>query len=1147
MSKQANERVFEDVFFGCIGRHIESNPNLKFSKILQEENIGGDGKNRFADGILYSSVNTNIKILFELKRNSWDATDDVLVTDACFKAVGAGIEYYVTGTPRQLAIYKSLEAGKTIQERNKKIYPISTIRTDNEVLTAQYENNLIAKLKPFLKVLSDLVHGVAEPIWDALDRFYINKLSAFISDATNAMLPLMEIKIKESNELKRDLREYLKGQDIFNITQLFDSNDIYKLCQLANYLLYLKLLFYTDLQRNLPNLKLKPLHIPDDMQQLNQTLKFRFEDVLQHDFEMIFAPSVLDTFEIENNYLPTLRQNIDSLKNLDFSQLNADIIGSIYNTLIDNQEQHDRGQHFTNTDEVDIVNAFCIKPDTKLVMDSGCGAGTFLVRAYFFMKHHNPALTHEQLMERIWGIDIAQFPVFLATMNLCLLNIKCLDNYPTVISSDFKKITPKSSYTGYFLNVNKTFKVKKIDNRQREVPVPIFDSCVGNPPYIRQELIDKKEDWNSLIKNELGISKINQQSDLYVYYLMHTAAFLKEGGRLGYVISHSWLDTMFGKDLQKFLLDNFKIIAILSNQVKRSFETASINSVILIIEKCSETKKREKNMVRFVRVQKPFEEIIGNTWSDERFAKVNQFVDFIENVNKSLENKDLHIFTLSQKELESATTFDGKYENGRWGANYLRSPKIYEKLILKSSKNLIPVKNLTRVSYGIKSGSNEFFYLQDKTNEILGLDSSTYKTLFGKEKEKDISRWQTYGWYFSEMNNQHYIIEKIFTKPIFKSQKEATFLDIVPENLKYFTLFCNVDAKELKKSKSYISKYLAVGETNEIQNKPTILGRKPWYNLTNIAVVGDFIFPSVIGERFRFIDNRDSKLVCDKVNYVVKVREEYDEYQDFIFLIMNSTLFRFLIDLFSQQLTGALTVSAVDVNVLNRTLIPNPVLLKPYETELKSIYQSLKNREQGTIFEEVKQTDRRKLDEIIFRAIGMSPEDVDELYVEVCKYVNDRKQKSSSVDNTKKKEKYTHEQAIAFVKERFPEVRKYAELLVGKQTETYTLPTGKATFSKQNNGNGNAFSFYDVGFDDGENKSTLSFTNGEQLSLFEFLYRTLDFKNGEISLPKESKHLIEIRNILNNDFNHYAPQLKDLLKVHRIKFSDTMLYRALVL
>jgi type I restriction-modification system DNA methylase subunit len=236
-------------------------------------------------------------------------------------------------------------------------------------------------------------------------------------------------------------------------------------------------------------------------------------------------------------------------------------------------------------------------------------------------------------------------------MNLSLLDIKTLDNYPVIIHTDFAKVLTGSTYTGMFLNVNKTFKIKNLGKKKAEVVIPIFDACVGNPPYIRQELIENKEEWSNLANHEFGLKKINQQSDLYVFYLIHTAAFLKDGGRLGYVISASWLDISFGAGLQKFLLDNFKIIAIIDHQKKRSFETASINTVIIILEKCSNKIEREENCVKFVRVYTEYEKFFGISNSPERFKRVNNFVKSIENSKDICKNDDLYINLINQKEL----------------------------------------------------------------------------------------------------------------------------------------------------------------------------------------------------------------------------------------------------------------------------------------------------------------------------------------------------------------------------------------------------------------------------------------------------------------------------------------------------------------
>lgn len=1146
MKKSANERTFQGRLFIIAEKILDENKSIGFHKITQEENTGTTSA-KFSDGIIYSTIDASKKVFIELKNASWDASDDELVIDASNKANMNGAEYFITGTPRQLIIFQTFKPNTTLQERKLKIYTLSNVKKDDEILLPQYEREIIPKLKIFLQELSDIVHGVKEVTWDSIDKFFVNRLSNYILEASASMIEPMYKRISKEKALQKRLREYLTEQDIFNVTFKFDSNDVYNICQLSNYLLFLKIIFYTYLQRDVPDLNLKPIIIPRDKKLLNKTLRKHFDDVLQHDFEMIFSETILDEFEFEERYLPVLRQNVEQISHLNFNELNADIIGAIYNTLIDNQEQHDRGQHFTNTNEVDIVNAFCINPDTKLILDSGCGAGTFLVRAYYFMKFYNPKITHEQLLERLWGVEIAAFPAFLATMNLSLQSVKTYYNYPTIIQSDFSKVEGNSHFNLMFLNANKNFEIKKLDGKRKDVAIPVFDACVGNPPYIRQELIQHKQRWNDLAFKEFGIKKINQQSDLYVYYLMHTAAFLREGGRLGYVISSSWLDVSFGAGLQKFLLNNFKIVAIIDHQQTRSFETALVNTVILILEKCSDLKKRLKNNIRFVKVTTDYEKLLGNYNDKDRVRRVEKWANDIENVKKDAAKEDYSIAIVNQKELEEfSTTDEGKYENGNWGARYFRSPGIYHKLIKAGKGKLLPLHNFIDVKYGIKSGANDFFYVVDETDKALNLSDNLYKLYFGITSDADIAShkkiWNKFGWFYSKMNHQHYIIERFNTAPLFKTQSEANNLDVDLTKLKYRVIICKDDKNKLSKFKNKLLKYIEDAEEKDIHKVPSVQGRPQWYDIT-AARIGDFIFPSKIGERFRLIDNRNSKVFCDKVNYVMDVKEDYIKDSDILFLLMNSITFRFLVDLFARQMV--VKVSDVDVSVVENTLLLNPELLKSKKKELSKIIKSLKSREQGTISEEVHQQDKRDLDNLIFDALGLSEKDVDDLYFEATKYVQDRKEKSNSLVTKKSKGQLTNEDATELIRERFSEIRNYTSLIEKVKTRSIAIPDWDAKYPKGGLGTDNLFGHYDVYFKQGNKQQKLSFTNPVQMDLFRFLNETIDLKGQKINLPEDEKNCAEILKILKEDFNEAFPQIKSLLKSHRSKANAISIYRNL--
>jgi len=176
---KSNERTFQGVLLTAFNKIIEENPTFNFSPAEQEQNVGV-GESRFSDTILSSSADSNLKVFVELKNSSWDATDEELVTDAMTKAFNQGIEYFITGTPRQLVLFRTFEPNTTPLERKLKLYYLANVRSDNEVTTPTYKSQILPVVKQFLKELSDLIHGVTDVRWDTIDKQFINKLSTYI-------------------------------------------------------------------------------------------------------------------------------------------------------------------------------------------------------------------------------------------------------------------------------------------------------------------------------------------------------------------------------------------------------------------------------------------------------------------------------------------------------------------------------------------------------------------------------------------------------------------------------------------------------------------------------------------------------------------------------------------------------------------------------------------------------------------------------------------------------------------------------------------------------------------------------------------------------------------------------------------------------
>jgi type I restriction-modification system DNA methylase subunit len=755
--------------------------------------------------------------------------------------------------------------------------------------------------------------------------------------------------------------EKLNRLDIFNLDQS-DKNQCKELALLVSFLTITEYIVYIIIQKESNHPTLQNLSENNDLQKC-------FSDLKTAGFGHIYE--WFDPYLLQNKKLSMPLHLVQKLEKINITDFNTDILGTIYNNLFKNPEQTEKGQYFTSNDEIDIINTFCIKTKTDSIIDTACGSGAFLVRAFQRLKYLIPKAE----LNKLKGIDIAQIPALLARINMLIQDFNNPEHKKVIIQKDFSSV--------------------QLSNRSLNAP---FDACIGNPPYIRQELIKDKEKWVHLIKQDFGIQKINRQSDLYVYYLMHTASLLKEGGRLGYVIASSWLDVSYGKDLQKFLLDHFKIIAIIDQQSNRSFQTASVNTVILIIEKCSQKANRENNIVKFVRLNQAYNRFIGTAEDPDRFDQLERFVQQIEQASKNIKSKNIFIQTINQKQLELSSTEHRKYHNGYWGTQFFRTTPLYQEIIQKAKSKLIPLKELCDVKYGIKTGANSFFYLTDETDQSIVAG------------EKNSEFWSSYGKYRSAMDKKQYIIERSYVKPILKSQREAQGLSVKKSDLKYVVLDVKGNRSKLKSSKSDIYKYIQKAESSayKIHQRPTCKARisadktTDWFNLGKEIIPGDFIIPSKIGERFRLVDNRTTRVYCDKVNYKILIKSEYAKYGDILFGILNSTLFRHFIDLFARQLTGSQTLSDVDVHVIQNTLIPHPKHLVSKEKELNECMHSMRNRKQESIFHEIHFNDRKKLDKLIMESLDFEEKDAVQLHQDAVQLVHDRKAKSESVKISKR-------------------------------------------------------------------------------------------------------------------------------------------------
>jgi len=208
---------------------------------------------------------------------------------------------------------------------------------------------------------------------------------------------------------------------------------------------------------------------------------------------------------------------------------------------------------------------------------------------------------------------------------------------------------------------------------------------IGNPPYVRQEMIsppnelkaevsleDRREYKEKIIKSVKNIfpviEKIDKKSDYYIYFYFHGLGLLNEKGTFCFITSNSWLDVGYGKNLQEFLLKYVPITAIYDNP-KRSFAHADVNTIIALFgapkfekDEIIENLKRYENTniwsmlnhtAKFVMFKKPFEEVINakNLIEIENVRIKVKNVGLTELVKNVVKTNDYRVFPILQEDL----------------------------------------------------------------------------------------------------------------------------------------------------------------------------------------------------------------------------------------------------------------------------------------------------------------------------------------------------------------------------------------------------------------------------------------------------------------------------------------------------------------
>ena len=683
-----------------LDKHGSKLNGVEFGKVQPQHSVDGgvaDLVLPFVDGKHFLVIECKRKITKPSGIRTirdFDVFGSNVLNQALNYAMRLGTHAFATTDGSRFALFRTPESGEPF-------------RIDTHRLLVQDPFKLEEKyVEEILTFLAKWHTGVPVRLVE-IDWFFISRLRSFVDFLSKSFMPVVK-RLVLDEAFSKKFEEFSKR--IGRVTGE-------QLARETAYLLMNKIIFYKILERHYGDLpKLKPISAPDG-KYFVEYLKGYFAKAIEvtEDFEPIFITEFYDEIPLPDlDYVfDEVNAFIEEMDTYQLEEIGSDVVGYIYEELIPDEERHRLGQFYTPPPIAELIVKWAVRSSKDVVLDPAVGSGTFLVKAYQRLmelkveqtrKSREPkdaGVIHKEILSQIFADDINPFPAHLTSMNLAMRNVQYPTSEMNIIVEDFFNLRSK-------MNVLAPYVIKTPKGEiRRQLKIPSFDVVVANPPYTRWvEIQDKtKKAINTSIGELLKKYKlsggIGKETGIYVHFIMHAYEFLKKNGRLGMIVSSSWLQSNYGVNFVNFLLDYFKVKAVIDfNQ--RLFRIPLVATCVLLLEKEGNAKERNKNKALFLYV--------------DAEASVEEILDALENPEGWKEK--FQINTVKQCDIPRKD----KIIKTMFGADYIENR-------IKSSPFVTDLAVFLEPRYGnIKgvfarggTGGDKFFYLAKQSAEHRGL------------------------------------------------------------------------------------------------------------------------------------------------------------------------------------------------------------------------------------------------------------------------------------------------------------------------------------------------------------------------------------------------------------------------------------------
>ncbi|TBO42251.1 HsdM family class I SAM-dependent methyltransferase [Pedobacter kyonggii] len=626
----------------------------------------------FPDVLLFQD-DQNLRVLqgWELKMPDTNIGDEDLLENAEKKARLLGLNSFLVWNFSKAALYVLEENSFVLK---KEWDELSDIKTRKEV--DDNKSRWKAQLKTIIDDLEDFFHDGVIKSQEILHSLTENNIVDIITGNIALVKENIDRERRSNSILDAEISEWWDSIKLEYSSEPDASSAVAKIVLIT----WVNRVLFTHYLKKFTN-KAKEIDLFNESTSVSDAKLFFNELTSENDFLNVYAP-VIGEDQIDDAAWQHIIQLSAFLSDLKLENIDQGVLQQFFETLLLDSKRKTAGQYATPYPIASLMAKLVIHDKNKTVFDPFCGTGTIL-RAVYDLKD-KAGINAKNNLDGIWGSDKFSFPLHMTTLSLA--KPSSVGEVLNIFKSDVKDLKTGKAYN--FIDPNTGTDVSK--------PLPTFDYIISNLPFIGSANISKSNPQIGEIIGKIRIwladkkITINKKSDIIAYLPYYLWDLLGTNGRIGLVVSNSWLGTGWGNDFRDMLFRFFKISSVISSGKGKWFKNAEVITNIMVLEK------------RPVPVDAPLDN------EETSFVLINSSIDEIS--DPSLLDKTANQIILKKNGLVSTNTLEyGKITKlESFGLGW---PALFIDLSWfdKISSKLTPAKTFFDINRGERRGWDPMF------------------------------------------------------------------------------------------------------------------------------------------------------------------------------------------------------------------------------------------------------------------------------------------------------------------------------------------------------------------------------------------------------------------------------------------------------